>query len=82
MVGVLVGSGFEVRPELAAADKRVSLLSCSLLDDVIFCESSACFSYLVLCDEDLVVFFPLLRHHLITSVPSCVVIFLCFSVCF
>ncbi|XP_029698010.1 Fanconi anemia group A protein homolog [Takifugu rubripes] len=31
VVGVLVGSGFEV----AAADKRVSLLSCTLLDDLI-----------------------------------------------
>lgn len=54
VVGVLVGSGFEVSPELAAADKSVSLLSCSLLDDVIACESSAPFSDSVLCDEDLV----------------------------
>lgn len=50
MVGVLVGSGFDVRPELAAAaDKRVSLLSCTLLDDVIVCESSDWFSDSVLC---------------------------------
>lgn len=37
VVGVLVGAGFEQSPE--AADRRGSLLCCSLLDLMLFCES-------------------------------------------
>ncbi|XP_023253185.1 Fanconi anemia group A protein [Seriola lalandi dorsalis] len=36
LVGVLVGSGFERSPEPAAPDRRVSLLCCSLLDEMLF----------------------------------------------
>lgn len=41
VVGVLVGTGFELSRELTAADKKVSLLCCSVLDDMLFCEWSA-----------------------------------------
>ena len=37
VVGVLVGAGFEQSPE--AADRRGSLMCCSLLDLMLFCES-------------------------------------------
>ncbi|XP_037623080.1 Fanconi anemia group A protein-like [Sebastes umbrosus] len=36
VVGVLVGSGFELSQEPAAADRRMSLLCCSVLDDMLF----------------------------------------------
>ncbi|XP_031724039.1 Fanconi anemia group A protein [Anarrhichthys ocellatus] len=36
VVGVLVGSGFELIQEPAAADRRASLLCCSVLDDMLF----------------------------------------------
>ncbi|XP_034391255.1 Fanconi anemia group A protein isoform X2 [Cyclopterus lumpus] len=36
VVGVLVGSGFELSQEPAAADRRASLLCCSVLDDMLF----------------------------------------------
>lgn len=38
VVGVLVGTGFELSLELTAADKKISLLCCSVLDDMLFCE--------------------------------------------
>ncbi|XP_044047745.1 Fanconi anemia group A protein [Siniperca chuatsi] len=36
VVGVLVGTGFDVSHEPAAADRRISLLCCSVLDDMLF----------------------------------------------
>ncbi|XP_067356273.1 Fanconi anemia group A protein isoform X4 [Channa argus] len=36
IVGVLVGSGFEQSHESAAPDKKISLLCCSVLDDMLF----------------------------------------------
>ncbi|XP_059191150.1 Fanconi anemia group A protein isoform X2 [Centropristis striata] len=36
LVGVLVGNGFELSQEPAAADRRMSLLCCSVLDDMLF----------------------------------------------
>ncbi|XP_039892230.1 Fanconi anemia group A protein isoform X2 [Simochromis diagramma] len=36
VVGVLVGAGFELRRDPAAADRRLSLLCCSILDDLLF----------------------------------------------
>ncbi|XP_069019003.1 Fanconi anemia group A protein homolog [Embiotoca jacksoni] len=36
VVGVLLGSGFELSYDPAAADKRISLLCCSALDDMLF----------------------------------------------
>ncbi|XP_071346052.1 Fanconi anemia group A protein [Trachinotus anak] len=36
VVGVLVGSGFELSPEPAAPDRRISLLCCSVLDEILF----------------------------------------------
>ncbi|KAM8891127.1 Fanconi anemia group A protein isoform 3-T3 [Spinachia spinachia] len=36
VAGVLVGSGFELSPRPAAADRKASLLCCSVLDDVLF----------------------------------------------
>ncbi|XP_029289892.1 Fanconi anemia group A protein isoform X2 [Cottoperca gobio] len=36
VVGVLVGTGFELSSEAAAADRRMSLLCCSMLDDMLF----------------------------------------------
>ncbi|XP_051239093.1 Fanconi anemia group A protein isoform X2 [Dicentrarchus labrax] len=36
VVGVLVGTGFELSHELAAADRRISLLCCSVLDEMLF----------------------------------------------
>lgn len=40
VVGVLVGAGFELRRDPAAADRKLSLLCCSILDDLLFCESA------------------------------------------
>lgn len=40
VVDVLVGAGFELRRDPAAADRRLSLLCCSILDDLLFCESA------------------------------------------
>lgn len=40
VVGVLVGSGFELSPRPAAADRKAQLLCCSALDDLLFCESA------------------------------------------
>ncbi|XP_077938311.1 Fanconi anemia group A protein homolog isoform X3 [Gasterosteus aculeatus] len=36
VVGVLVGSGFELSPRPAAADRKAQLLCCSALDDLLF----------------------------------------------
>ncbi|XP_030587909.1 Fanconi anemia group A protein isoform X2 [Archocentrus centrarchus] len=36
VVGVLVGAGFELSPAPAAAGRRISLLCCSVLDDMLF----------------------------------------------
>ncbi|XP_070828741.1 Fanconi anemia group A protein-like isoform X3 [Chaetodon trifascialis] len=36
VVGVLVGTGFEGSSEPAAADRRISVLCCSVLDDMLF----------------------------------------------
>ncbi|MEQ2195728.1 hypothetical protein XENOCAPTIV_017413, partial [Xenoophorus captivus] len=35
VAGVLVGAGFEVRPDLAAAERKISLLCRSVLDDML-----------------------------------------------
>ncbi|KAM7396333.1 hypothetical protein PAMP_019378 [Pampus punctatissimus] len=36
VLGVLVGTGFQLSHEPAAADRRISLLCCSVLDDMLF----------------------------------------------
>lgn len=45
VVGVLVGLGFQLSSEPAAVDKRISRLCCSVLDDMLFCESLSHFPH-------------------------------------